>query len=72
MTTAISIRALREYGIAQFTIGGATTMKASAISATMTMPIEPLRRSEASSKRRLSAEPRPVPSSSENSVTVSE
>ena len=72
MATAISIRALRENGIAQLTIGVATTTNASATAATVRIPIAPLRRSRAPSNRRLHAAPSPVPSSSENNVTVSE
>ena len=72
MRAATSMRAGRENGMAQFTTGVATAMNTMATAATATIPIDPDRRSVAASNRRLHAAPSPVPSSSENSVTVNE
>jgi len=69
--TAISIRRLlaRESPRDDWVAIRITTM---AMAATVATPISPARRSDRSSNRRLHAAPRPVPSSSENNVTVSE
>src|SRR5262245_60679233 len=69
---ATAMRALLDSGIAHATIGVAITITATAIRATVATAAAPLRRNVASVKRRLHAAPRPVPSSSEKSVTVSE
>ena len=69
---AIAIRAVRDNGIAHVMIGEAIAITAIPSNATITAAVAPVRRSVATSNRRLHAAPRPVPSRSENSVTVSE
>src|SRR5438094_46610 len=68
----IAIRTGREKGMAHATIGVAIATSSSAMTATDAMAIAPARGSDSSGTRRLHEAPRPVPSSSENSVTVSE
>ena len=70
--TASAIRSASGHAIAAWTITGSTLPQSSATRATAPQATIAARLTRASPIRRLSTLPRPVPSSSENSVTVSE